>query len=246
VSIRGWAVLRRFDEGERELTRRYWARYARRLTAEERIRIADDRLGPLTRPVEPAFEPGDELVVQRTPARTYLDQELGTPFTVPAEDALVIVITKIVRARRGGWTIHFDVKIDRREQKLYIRRRPPAYDAETMARDRIDPPTPKDIEFAHLDGAYTSDVRQAADTAEAVPPEGDNLYRMKARLQRAEKERSMSAERLQAEAERKVSQALKQGAKRIADAGGDPVIFLARMEKAIEDQVREGTKPRAA
>ena len=78
------------------------------------------------------------------------------------------MIRRVVRRRRGGWSVQFDVE-DRREPTRLLKRTPPRYSADLMEPRSQGAARPAEIDKARIEGAYTANRTAAVDVAEAVP-----------------------------------------------------------------------------
>lgn len=137
------------------------------LTFLERKRLLRGDYRPLIYDERPDLEPGQVLVVSRTrEARAHAGD--GLSFVPPRRTLLSITVRRVVRRRKGGWEVHFDVT-DSRERLRLLRSVPPAYNADLMKRDLTSAPTRDEIVAASEESCYTANRAAAVDHLEAVP-----------------------------------------------------------------------------
>lgn len=88
-----------------------------RLRQVERTRIFAGDYAPLTREEEPDFEVGASCVLSWS--RRQRSHDRGQVFDVPRRPLFWITVTRIMRKRRGGWSVAFEAH-DHRDRPLYL------------------------------------------------------------------------------------------------------------------------------
>lgn len=223
----GWAVLRAIAAGEREL-----GRHRRpKLLRAERTRILAGDYSPLIRLLEPAFTPGQRVVVSWTrPTKT--SDEKGNVSAPPPAPLLVLEITAKIRKRTGEWAVRFNVE-DFRETKRLLRSKPPVHDYELMKRDAEKPPTAEEIARAREESAYTSNPGSSIDHLDAVGDDELKRDRLKREVAMVNSQRfgrqTKVAEKLRLE--RKLANAVRRGAEI------QTRVIRVRLMK-VEDEIR--------
>jgi hypothetical protein len=207
TSYPGWTALRVIVEREREIER--WQRYARRLTPEERRRIASGDDSPIIRPLEPEWKEGDWL---------------------KAASNLRIRVAG-VRWRRSQYRTSFDVqdfraRLPRRVPQMF---EPPDLD------EHGNPIDPDDaaIEQARLEGNYTAAAALAVPSVgEAVPIDYERVINMDARDRWAEHKRLERAEQQAREDAKRLAATVRDTLLMLARHGVDSSEYLAAIQRA--------------
>lgn len=216
MSYYGRQAIRAIEAGEKEIE--FWLRYARRLTREERQRIARGDYASIVRPLEPEWQVGDWL---------------------RAASNLRIQVAGM-RWRRDQYRTSFHIQDFRARMP---RRVPPMFEAPEL--DAQGYPIEHDkeaIAAATEDGNYTPAVELAvSDIGDAVPPEYDNVIEMGKRERAAELQRREHAEATRKRELRALTSAMKETAVMLSRQGLDTTPLMADLQRVLaehQEQVR--------
>lgn len=131
-----------------------------KLTRDERSRLLGDckELPAVIREEEPNVKQGDTIIVLRARPPRHADPDDGHVFDAPLEPVVWLTVRQVVRHRKGGWKVRYDVT-DLREAPLYPARK----------------------------AGYTTDSSRAIEKAEAALSKADHeRISLEARQARAE------------------------------------------------------------
>lgn len=92
-----------------------------KLTRNEKAAILAGGTPQITRPTKPDLEPGTKVVLAHSKPKRYWDETTSSVFGAPREPSAWITVTKVVRHRKGGWVVRYDITDNRQPALLMAR-----------------------------------------------------------------------------------------------------------------------------